>query len=394
MPRKIESQRIVPSRPSLASGLVEAKLAPADFVVAPGRLEDAVHEHPRTAPAPEDGRGTTQASSTGAEASDRAPPRRAKPSQPYFPLPAKHLERGISGFSLNHKTGERNPGSGIRPNRMPSLDAPEARCRCLNRRAFGVRRGPRSRLPGSRSPGPDTPSGEAISRLYWIVLGLCARSSSSSSRRRSSSSSSASAAGATRLRAPRGRRSTATPGSRSSGRRSPRSFSLRSRSSRYTQIPAVQARGVEDEAHSDGPGRGAPVLLEYRYPDGETTVNTLYLPVDEPVELEPPAWTSSTAGGFPPSREDGCHPRPHQLSALRPRGDRRLRGQVRRALRRPARVHADHGHRPEPGRVRVKLCVAAGDARAWESDLGRRVRYVSRPGRTGDVGPSIAGNAR
>jgi heme/copper-type cytochrome/quinol oxidase subunit 2 len=91
---------------------------------------------------------------------------------------------------------------------------------------------------GLGPPGPDTPSGEAISRLYWIVLGLCAvvfvlvglilfivrfR------RRRTHPGAG-------------GRRSTATPGSRSSGR-CPRDHPPGSRDLTHG-IPAVQAQGV------------------------------------------------------------------------------------------------------------------------------------------------------
>jgi len=54
----------------------------------------------------------------------------------------------------------------------------------------------------------------------------------------------------------------------------------------FTQIPAVQAQGVEDEAHLTIRVEAHQFYWEYRYPGGETTVNTLYLPVDEPVELE------------------------------------------------------------------------------------------------------------
>jgi cytochrome c oxidase subunit 2 len=48
----------------------------------------------------------------------------------------------------------------------------------------------------------------------------------------------------------------------------------------------VQARGVEDEAHLTVRVEAHQFYWEYRYPGGETTVNTLYLPVDEPVELQ------------------------------------------------------------------------------------------------------------
>ena len=48
----------------------------------------------------------------------------------------------------------------------------------------------------------------------------------------------------------------------------------------------MQAQDVEDETHLTVRVEAHQFYWEYRYPDGETTVNTLYLPVDEPVELE------------------------------------------------------------------------------------------------------------
>jgi len=53
----------------------------------------------------------------------------------------------------------------------------------------------------------------------------------------------------------------------------------------FTQIPAVQAQGVADEAHLTIRVEAHQFYWEYRYPGGEVTVDTLYLPVDEPVEL-------------------------------------------------------------------------------------------------------------
>ena len=224
---------------------------------------------------------------------------------------------------------------------------------------------------GLGPPGPDTPSGEAISRLYWIVLGLCAvvfvlvetalilfivRF-----RRRRDTPESAEGPqihGNTRLEIIW----TAIP-----------AIILAALAIfTFTQIPAVQARGVEDEAHLTVRRRGAPVLLGVPLPGRR----------DDREHPLPPGRRARRARahrhgrhpqlvGSRPHGEDGCHPRPHQLPALRPRDDRRLRGQVRRALRRPARVHADHGHRPEPGRVRVHARLRSR----------RRSRSGKRPGK-------------
>jgi len=48
----------------------------------------------------------------------------------------------------------------------------------------------------------------------------------------------------------------------------------------------VQARGVEDEQNLTVRVEAHQFYWQYRYPGGETTVNTLYLPVDQPVQLE------------------------------------------------------------------------------------------------------------
>jgi cytochrome c oxidase subunit 2 len=138
---------------------------------------------------------------------------------------------------------------------------------------------------GVGPPGPDTPSGEAISRLYWVVLGLCAvvfilvetalilviiRF-----RRRRDTPESAEGPqihGNTRLEIIW----TAIP-----------ALLLAALAIfTFTQIPAVQAQGIEDEQHLTIRVEAHQFYWEYRYPGGEATVNTLYLPVDQPVELE------------------------------------------------------------------------------------------------------------
>ncbi len=138
---------------------------------------------------------------------------------------------------------------------------------------------------GVGPPSPNTPSGEAISRLYWILIGLCGvvfvlvetalilfivRF-----RRRRDTPESAEGPqihGNTRLEIIW----TAIPAL----------ILVALAIFTFTQIPAVQARGVEDVAHMTIRVEAHQFYWEYRYPGGETTVNTLYLPVDEPVALE------------------------------------------------------------------------------------------------------------
>jgi cytochrome c oxidase subunit 2 len=145
--------------------------------------------------------------------------------------------------------------------------------------------GPASAAPGGIGPPtPETPSGEAISCLYWIVLGLCAivfvlvetalilfivRF-----RRRRDTPESAEGPqihGNTRLEIIW----TAIP-----------AVILAALAIfTFTQIPAVQAQDVSDQEHLTVRVEAHQFYWEYRYPSGAVTVNTLYLPVDEPVEL-------------------------------------------------------------------------------------------------------------
>jgi len=145
--------------------------------------------------------------------------------------------------------------------------------------------GPALAAPGGLGPpGPDTPSGEAISRLYWIVLGLClvvfvlvetalilfiVRF-----RRRRDTPESAEGPqihGNTRLEIIW----TAIP-----------AVILAALAIfTFTQIPAVQASEVGDEQHLTIRVEAHQFYWEYRYPSGEISVNTLYLPVNRPVEL-------------------------------------------------------------------------------------------------------------
>ena len=138
---------------------------------------------------------------------------------------------------------------------------------------------------GLGPPPPQTPSGEAISRLYWIIFAVCAvvfvlvesaliyfivRF-----RRRADTPEDAEGPqihGNTRLEIIW----TAIP-----------AIILAALAIfTFTQIPAVQARDVEDDEHLTVRVEAHQFYWQYRYPGGETTVNTLYLPVDEPVSLE------------------------------------------------------------------------------------------------------------
>ena len=138
---------------------------------------------------------------------------------------------------------------------------------------------------GFGPPSPQTPSGEAISRLYWIIFGVCAvvfvlvetaliyfivRF-----RRRPETPEDAEGPqihGNTRLEIIW----TAVP-----------AIILAALAIfTFTQTSAVQARGVADEAHLTIRVEAHQFYWQYRYPDGETTVNTLYVPVGEPVSLE------------------------------------------------------------------------------------------------------------
>src|SRR4029453_860329 len=146
--------------------------------------------------------------------------------------------------------------------------------------------GPALAAPGGIGPPtPHPPSGEAISRLYWIVFGICAvvfvlvesaliyfivRF-----RRRRDTPEEAEGPqihGNTRLEIIW----TAIP-----------AIVLAALAVfTFTQIPAVQARGVENEEHLTIRVEAHQLYWEYRYPGGQVSVNTLYLPVDEPVQLD------------------------------------------------------------------------------------------------------------
>src|SRR6186997_471030 len=137
---------------------------------------------------------------------------------------------------------------------------------------------------GLGPPGPDTPSGEAISRLYWIVLGLCGIVF-------------VLVETALILFIVRFRRRRDTPetaeGPQIHGNTRleiiwtaiPAIILAALAIFTFTQIPAVQAQAVADEEHLTVGVEAHQFYWEYRYPNGEVTVNTLYLPVDEPVEL-------------------------------------------------------------------------------------------------------------
>src|SRR5262245_2670712 len=137
---------------------------------------------------------------------------------------------------------------------------------------------------GFGPPSPQTPSGEAISRLYWIIFGVCAvvfvlvesaliyfiirfRSRSDTPE----DAEGPQIHGNTRLEIIW----TAIP-----------AIVLAALAIfTFTQIPSVQARGVENEQRLTIRVEAHQFYWEYRYPGGEVSVDTLYLPVDEPVEL-------------------------------------------------------------------------------------------------------------
>ena len=138
---------------------------------------------------------------------------------------------------------------------------------------------------GLGPPAPQTPSGEAISRLYWIVFAVCAVVF-------------VLVEGALIYFIVRFRRRADTPaeaeGPQVHGNTRleiiwtaiPAIILAALAIFTFTQIPAVQARGVENEQRLTIRVEAHQFYWEYRYPGGETTVNTLYVPVDKPVELE------------------------------------------------------------------------------------------------------------
>ncbi len=198
--------------------------------------------------------------------------------------------------------------------------------------------GLRSPAPGGLGPPePQTPSGEAISRLYWIVFAICAvvfvlvesaliyfivrfR------RRRDT---------------PEGRRGPADPRqhpARDHLDGDPGDHPRGDRDLHLHADPGRPGRGVEDEEHLTIRVEAHQFYWEYRYPGGEVSVDTLYLPVDEPVELELTSldvvhswWVPSLTG-----KMDAI---PGRMNTLRfvPETVGDVRGKVRRALRRPAR---------------------------------------------------------
>jgi cytochrome c oxidase subunit 2 len=138
---------------------------------------------------------------------------------------------------------------------------------------------------GIGPPTPHTPSGEAISRLYWIVFGICAFVF-------------VLVESALILFIVRFRRRRDTPESAEGPQihgntrleiiwtAIPAIILAAIAVFTFTQIPAVQARGVENEEHLTIRVEAHQFYWEYRYPGGQVSVDTLYLPVDEPVQLD------------------------------------------------------------------------------------------------------------
>ena len=120
---------------------------------------------------------------------------------------------------------------------------------------------------GLGPPGPDTPSGEAISRLYWIVLGLCAVVF-------------VLVEAALILFIVRFRRRRDTPESAEGPQihgntrleiiwtAIPAIILAALAIFTFTQIPAVQARGVEGEAHLTSASRRTSSTGSTSYPGG------------------------------------------------------------------------------------------------------------------------------
>jgi cytochrome c oxidase subunit II len=138
---------------------------------------------------------------------------------------------------------------------------------------------------GIGPPTPQTPSGEAISRLYWIVFGICAVVF-------------VLVESALIYFIVRFRRRRDTPvgaeGPQIHGNTRleiiwtaiPAIILAALAVFTFTQIPAVQARGVENEERLTIRVEAHQFYWEYRYPSGAVSVDTLYLPVDQPVQLD------------------------------------------------------------------------------------------------------------
>ena len=169
-----------------------------------------------------------------------------------------------------------------------------------------------------------------------------APSSSSPSRPRSSSSSSASAAGARPPRTPRARRSTGTRASRSSGRRSPRSSSSASRSSSSRDRRPSRRRAASRANELVVEVQGHQFYWQYVYPDGQIAIDTARAPGRPPGEARARLLRRQPQlVGARAHREAGRHPRPDERAPLHADEGGRLRGPLRRALRRPAHRDAD-----------------------------------------------------
>ena len=137
---------------------------------------------------------------------------------------------------------------------------------------------------GIGPPGPETPSGEAISQLYWIVFGLCAVVF-------------VLVESTLVLFIIRYRRRRDTPetaeGPQIHGNTRieiiwtliPAGILIALAAFTFTRIPAVQAESVKQENPLVIKVEAHQFYWQYVYPNGALSLDDLYLPVDQPVEL-------------------------------------------------------------------------------------------------------------
>lgn len=137
---------------------------------------------------------------------------------------------------------------------------------------------------GIGPPTPRTPSGEAISQLYWIVFTICAVVFVLVE--------SALILFIIRFRRRRGAADREGPQIHGNTRLEfiwtlvPAIILAGIAVFTFTRIPAVQARDVEDQNPLTIRVEAHQFYWQYVYPDGTISVDTLYLPVGQPVQLD------------------------------------------------------------------------------------------------------------